>query len=78
MTCRCGHGHATHCAACHRSFTGMTAFDAHRTGPYTDRRCLTVDTQPGWRESLHGWTNAEPLTAEARTRIATAPTERAS
>ena len=24
-----------HCAACHETFTGLTAFDKHRTGSHT-------------------------------------------
>lgn len=46
-SCRCGAtwgGHkAEHCTACHQTFTGTTAGDAHRVGPHDgDRRCLTV------------------------------------
>lgn len=36
MTRKCG---AT-CRACGRHFSGVTAFDAHRTGQYPDRRCI--------------------------------------
>ena len=28
-----------HCSACCETFIGLTSFDAHRVGPYTDRRC---------------------------------------
>lgn len=41
-----------HCAACHNTFTGLTAFDRHRTGSHTHgtRTCLdpetAVDTNP--------------------------------
>lgn len=46
-TCRCGATWAgkriEHCTACHETFTGTTAGDAHRTGPFADRRCLTPD-----------------------------------
>jgi hypothetical protein len=31
------------CTACSECFACVTAFDAHRTGEITDRRCLTVD-----------------------------------
>jgi hypothetical protein len=27
---------ACHCARCHRTFTGLTAFDAHRAAQYTE------------------------------------------
>lgn len=33
-----------HCAACHRDFMGLAAFDKHRRGPYTDRRCVDPAT----------------------------------
>lgn len=35
-----------HCSACHRTFTGPSAFDAHRTGSHANntRRCLDPDT----------------------------------
>ncbi len=31
-----------HCSGCHETFTGLTAFDQHRTGSHTHstRRCL--------------------------------------
>lgn len=31
-----------HCSGCHRTYTGMTAFDAHRSGSHTagTRHCL--------------------------------------
>lgn len=28
-----------HCGACCETFYGLSAFDEHRTGPHTDRRC---------------------------------------
>lgn len=48
-TCRCGAhwgGLSTgHCPACHRTFTGITAFDKHRTGSHTEgRSCLDPET----------------------------------
>lgn len=33
-----------HCAACHRDFMGLTAWDKHRRGPMTDRRCVDPAT----------------------------------
>lgn len=30
-----------HCATCHHTFTSITAFDKHRTGPADARTCLT-------------------------------------
>lgn len=32
-----------HCSACHHDFRSDRAFDMHRTGPASDRRCMTVD-----------------------------------
>lgn len=32
-----------HCAACHETFTGITAFDAHRTGSHTESGESIVD-----------------------------------
>ncbi|ASZ74214.1 hypothetical protein SEA_SQUINT_138 [Mycobacterium phage Squint] len=29
-----------HCHACGEVFTGLSAFDKHRTGPHSDRSCL--------------------------------------
>ena len=29
------------CAVCNLSFKGVSGFDRHRVGPWTDRRCLT-------------------------------------
>lgn len=29
------------CRACHEQFKRLSGFDAHRHGPYADRRCLT-------------------------------------
>lgn len=36
-TCR------NHCATCGRHFTSLGAFDIHRTGPQSDRRCEEPD-----------------------------------
>lgn len=49
-TCQCGAywgGSKTcHCARCHRTFTGLTAFDAHRPG-HCDVNDLVVVRQSG-------------------------------
>lgn len=34
-------GHRCKCAACGKHFSRASVFDKHRTGPYSDRRCLT-------------------------------------
>lgn len=54
---RCGECPATwwglamaHCRACHRTFTGVTAFSAHRVGPVEGRVCdlqNLVEVRPG-------------------------------
>lgn len=46
-----------HCAACHQNFQSQTAFDKHRRGPYTARRCLTTAqlTGDGWQQQRRGW-----------------------
>jgi hypothetical protein len=31
------------CPACKKVFNSTYAFDAHRTGPYTDRRCMSTE-----------------------------------
>ena len=35
----------SHCSACHTTFSGITAFDKHRTGSHANdtRRCLTPE-----------------------------------
>jgi hypothetical protein len=39
--CKFGTGlKACHCAACHRTFTSVEAFDRHRQGDYDARSCL--------------------------------------
>jgi hypothetical protein len=32
-----------HCTVCHQTFTTVTGFDRHRTGPAGDRRCITPE-----------------------------------
>lgn len=47
-----------HCGGCHETFRSDSAFDKHRVGPFTDRRCLTpaeMETA-GWRDTERGWT----------------------
>jgi len=36
----------SHCGACHRSFTGLSAFDKHRDGSHSagTRRCVDPET----------------------------------
>jgi hypothetical protein len=35
-------GDQNECRTCGERFDSVTAFDAHRVGPITDRRCLTT------------------------------------
>ncbi|CAB4121282.1 SprT-like zinc ribbon domain containing protein [uncultured Caudovirales phage] len=46
--CRCG--------GCGEQFQRLSTFDRHRTGPYIDRRCLTVVemSAKGWRLNQAG------------------------
>lgn len=49
---------ACHCMVCHRSFTSLTAFDAHQRAD----QC-TIDG-PKWRQRDDGaWTNADKFEA---------------
>lgn len=46
VSCRCGAEWSglkrEHCTVCHRTFSGTSTGDAHRTGQHgVDRRCLT-------------------------------------
>lgn len=36
-------GDRNQCPTCALYFNSTAAFDKHRTGPFSDRRCLTVD-----------------------------------
>jgi hypothetical protein len=76
-TCRCGqefHPVAGHCTGCHKSWAGTGGHDAHRTGPFSDRRCLTTDEllAAGWsvtrRDGTDYW--GRPLTPEGAARLA--------
>ena len=51
-----------HCTACHTTFTGITAFDAHRTGSHTNdtRTCLAPT------ELVDGKGNPKPLVDAGR------------
>lgn len=44
-TTRWNGANTAHCAACHTTFTGITAFDRHRVGSHAagKRHCLTPD-----------------------------------
>ena len=60
-----GHCKGGRFGGCCQSFTSLTGFDRHRTGPYTDRRCLTPDelTAKGWTRDEHGaWRTPAPKT----------------
>jgi hypothetical protein len=45
------------CAACGQYFNSTYAFDKHRVGDYTGRRCLTVDEMraKGMAQKPEGW-----------------------
>ena len=63
---------AGHCGACHENFIGLTAFDAHRTGPYDNRQCViqpyettteTGSTRYGhWADDRGYWRHGKQLT----------------
>lgn len=40
---------------CCRTFVSVAAFDAHRVGPFTDRRCHDATSDPRWVETDEGW-----------------------
>jgi hypothetical protein len=42
-----------HCAACHQTFTAITAFDKHRSGSHSEdtRRCLDPRTRKARADS---------------------------
>lgn len=69
-----GHCRGGQYGGCCQSFTSGGAFDEHRTGPYTDRRCRTVDEMRDrgmrcvngrWTTSSQRW--APPTTTEEET-----------
>lgn len=41
---RWGGTRTSHCGGCHQTFTGLSAFDAHRTGSHAKRSCLNPAT----------------------------------
>lgn len=50
---------ANQCPTCGQLFHSVTAFDEHREGPYSSRRCLTTEEmhQKGMRQAPGGeWT----------------------
>lgn len=57
MTCL-GHTttHGRHCGACHKNFGSQYAFDQHRTGPVSERRCMLVAdlVKAGWKLDAKG------------------------
>ena len=58
-------GNAQHCACCHETFSGTTAGDRHRVGPWSDRRCLNPEEmqEAGLRQNARGvWATAAPST----------------
>ncbi len=77
MICQCPDCGATYSGAqrsgghcrdgCHRTFRSQSAFDAHRTGPYSNRSCIDVTATEGWRNTDRGWTDQPemPLAAFA-------------
>ena len=40
-------GDRNQCPTCHEYFNSVRAFDKHRTGTWTTRRCLTADEMTG-------------------------------
>jgi predicted amidophosphoribosyltransferase len=52
---------ACHCSTCHRHFSGLTAFDAHRPGQCIDPATLhDKDGQRMWRQDDNGvWRSAK-------------------
>lgn len=56
-------GQKSECTACGLLFTHTYGFDAHRVGPYTARRCLTVEelTAKGYAANGAGfWRKPKP------------------
>lgn len=50
-------GDRCQCRACGELFNSTYAFDKHRQGPYTDRRCLSVAAmaERGFTQNAHGF-----------------------
>lgn len=47
-------GNRCQCQGCYEYFNSVYAFDLHRTGPYTDRKCLTPEEMGDLGMSLNG------------------------
>jgi hypothetical protein len=59
---------AQHCVTCHFTFTTIAAADAHRYPDWSDH--VDPSITEGWREIRPGvYTNAKPLSEEARARM---------
>ena len=54
---RAGHCRGGAYGGCCVSFATMAGFDAHRTGPYDDRRCLALEERiaAGWHTDERGY-----------------------
>ena len=50
-------GRSCLCRACGAYFLGVSAFDKHRDGPWTDRACLTAPqmAERGFKQNPHGY-----------------------
>lgn len=50
-------GDRCRCTACGEYFRSTYAFDRHRQGPYTDRRCLAVAamSEAGFKQDSRGY-----------------------
>ncbi len=58
-------GDLSGCAACRLCFTSTSAFDRHRYGPYSSRRCLTEAdlSAAGWKPNARGFWRKPMTTA---------------
>jgi hypothetical protein len=59
--------HRSQCTACGELFNRTSLFDKHRTGTYSERRCLNNDemTAKGWRKLDSGyWVGPARIIAE--------------
>ncbi len=58
-----------HCAVCCQSFAGTEPGDAHRTGPFGDRSCLTPNEMAAggmWRDDCGVWHGRISKTGQQR------------
>lgn len=70
---------AGHCAACHETFIGLSAFDAHRIGEHgNNRRCeiqpYETPTETGtryghWQDKRGYWHHGRKLTAAEKDKL---------